>query len=92
VPDGSLVLEQRLARLTNLSKKILVDFRRPRMSSERTKKGGRFAALIAAVEAEGPLDAGVLASSRPRTTTRQGATRAAEKTARAKRNKKPAAT
>jgi hypothetical protein len=36
------------------------------MNSSRTRKVGRFAALVAAVEAEGPVAATVLASALPR--------------------------
>jgi hypothetical protein len=48
------------------------------MNGGRTKKGGRFEALIAAVEADGPLDASVLASSVPRPGVSAQASRAAQ--------------
>ncbi len=48
------------------------------MNDGRTKKGGRFEAFVAAVEADGPLEATVLASSRPRSAISDQARRAAQ--------------
>jgi hypothetical protein len=48
------------------------------MNGGRTKKGGRFEALIAAVEADGPLEVNVLASSVPRPGVSAQASRAAQ--------------
>ncbi|MGH7269160.1 MAG: hypothetical protein ACREJ3_01915 [Polyangiaceae bacterium] len=47
------------------------------MNDGKSKKGGRFEALVAAVEAEGPLGATVLASDRPRRAASNLAERAA---------------
>jgi hypothetical protein len=47
------------------------------MSSGKNKKGGRFEALVAAVEADGPLEATVLASSQSRSPASTEAQRAA---------------
>ena len=48
------------------------------MSDGKTKKGGRFEALVAAVESDGPLDVTVLASAVPRPAASARATRAAQ--------------
>ena len=48
------------------------------MNSGKTRKTGRLEALVAAVEVDGPLEATVLASSRPRTGVSAQAARAAQ--------------